>query len=310
MSKLRFGPGGIPLTTKKSEIIEGIKRVYELGLDAMELGFVHNVFVKDDEAPEVKKVSRQYNVKLTIHGSYYINLASKEKSKYYASINRIISSAKIGHLCGAESVTFHPAFIQGRKKQDIYKQVKEGLTKVFDQINIKKYKIKISPELTGKPSQFGEIKDLVKLVKGFKKQKCDMGFCLDFAHNYARSNGKNNTKKEIVSNLNFIESELGRAFLEDMHIHISGMIYSKKGERYHVTLLGSQQEYEQVGIEINGFKEFNKEIKKNGRLGGSRLDWRMILEVLKEKKVGGIVICETPSLEQDALLMKSYYNSL
>jgi deoxyribonuclease-4 len=102
--------------------------------------------------------------------------------------------------------------------------------------------------------------------------------CVDFSHLYARTNGKNNTKQEFSQILEDIEKGLGKVALNNMHIHISGIEYGEKGEKHHLIL-----------------KE-------------SKFNYRDLLKTLKEFKVKGVVICESPNIEKDALLMKKIYN--
>jgi deoxyribonuclease-4 len=48
VNKLKFGTGGVPLTTKSRKTIEGVRRIKELGLDNMEVEFVYGVKMKND----------------------------------------------------------------------------------------------------------------------------------------------------------------------------------------------------------------------------------------------------------------------
>ena len=43
---------------------------------------------------------------------------------------------------------------------------------------------------------------------------------------------------------------------------------------------------------------------------GNSLNYKWLLEALHEKKVSGCIICESPDLEGDALLMKKYWERL
>lgn len=305
---LKFGTGGVPLTAKSRDTVDGVNRIKELGLDAMELEFVYQVFLSEVDAARLKEKAKELKVDLSVHGSYYINLASKEVQKWHASITRIVQAAVIGDKAGARFITFHPAFRQGRTGGAVYKLVKDGIKKVLAEFEKKKLKIRLTPELTGKKSQWGDLKELIALAKDFEKE--NVGFCLDFAHNHARSDGAYNSKKEFDEVFTLIRKELGVDFLENMHIHISGINYSEKGERNHLTLLDSLTEYEEQGIKIQGIEKFYKELEEKNRLDPSDLKWKELMESLKENKVEGIVVCESPNLEQDALLMKRYYESL
>ena len=42
----------------------------------------------------------------------------------------------------------------------------------------------------------------------------------------------------------------------------------------------------------------------------SDLNYTELLQALKEQDVKGVVICESPNLEEDAMLLRDTYNSL
>jgi len=71
---------------------------------------------------------------------------------------------------------------------------------------------------------------------------------------------------------------LGRRVLDNMHIHVSGI------------------KLDRAGTHIN--------------LKESDMKWMELLEVLKEFNVKGVLISESPNLEEDALMMKRYWYQL
>ena len=303
--KLRFGTAGVPQSAKKRDSIEGIKRVKELGLDHMELEFVHGVRMGEESAEEVRKTAEKEGITLTVHGSYYINLASKDKKIWHASMGRVGKAAKIGDIAGAKSVTFHPAAFQGREHDPVYDLVKQAIVKVYKELD--KLEIRIAPELTGKGAQFGDLEDLVSLANEFKKN--NLRFCIDFSHKFARSNGKFNTYEEFDQILKYIAKKAGKKHLEELHIHISGIEYSEKGERNHLLFLNSVKEYEKYDIKIPGLEKVYKGLSDKKKQPNT-FNWQDCLKALKDNNVGGYVVCESPIQELDALLMKKYYESL
>ena len=64
-----------------------------------------------------------------------------------------------------------------------------------------------------------------------------------------------------------------------MHMHIAGIKYSNKGEIKHLNLRESDLQYSEL------------------------------LKALKDFDVRGLLICESPSLEEDALLLQESYNA-
>lgn len=317
---LKFGIGGTPITAKKSDSESGIIRVDQLGLDHMELEFVQGVRMKEEKALAVRKLKDEINGKrklagtpeldLTIHGPYFVNMASVDERIIANTENHILSSLRIGNIMGAKSVTFHAGSFMKFTKEEVYERIENMTKKIVDIMHDEKLNIIMSPELTGKEAQFGSLKDLVKLCKNVKGVK----ICYDFAHNYARSVGKNNTKAEIQDSLKYIQDELGGDFLKNIQIHMSNIIYSDKGERWHLPFLEKVEDYEKTlanGFEFEKLKSEMDEFYENGKkVYENKFDWRMILETLKEFEVGGWVVCESPILEWDGKLMQEYYRSL
>ncbi|MEK6904582.1 MAG: TIM barrel protein [Nanoarchaeota archaeon] len=276
MDRLRFGTAGIPHSTKKSNTINGILRVRELELDAFELEFVHSVNIKKDMAPEVKKIAKENDVRLSSHSPYYLNLNAKEKRKMDMSVHLLANSAIITALCGGENTAFHPAFYMKDPKEKAYKTVKENLKRVVDKVKDAGLKIWVRPELTGKRTQFGDLKELIKL-----SQELDLVLpCIDYAHYHAREGGGNNDYEAFRKLLEELEKGLGREILNNMHIQIAGVNYTEKGERNHMNLKDSD------------------------------LNWKDILRTWKEFKIKGVVIAETPNIEGDALLLKREFSRI
>jgi deoxyribonuclease-4 len=100
--------------------------------------------------------------------------------------------------------------------------------------------------------------------------------CIDFAHMHAIE-GKNNSYEEFSGILQEVEKSLGKEGLENMHIHMSGINYTEKGERNHLTLDDSDMKYGEL---MDAFRDF---------------------------KVKGVVINESPNIEEDALLLQKVY---
>jgi deoxyribonuclease-4 len=275
MAGLLFGTAGIPHSARSKTTIDGIERIAELGLGCMEIEFVQGVKMGEAGARLVADTATKEGVKLSAHAPYFINFNAHEPEKIRASQDRVLQTARIAALCGAESVTFHAAFYLGDPPEKAYSTVKKYLAEMLNQLKRENNRVWIRPEVAGKLSQFGSLEEILNLSTEIE----GLAPCIDFAHWHAR-NGRFNSYPEFTSILLQVKERMGGAALDDMHIHISGIAYSKKGEIKHLNLKESDFQYTEL------------------------------LKALNDYDASGIVICESPNLEEDALLLQATYKEI
>ncbi len=154
---------------------------------------------------------------LSVHAPYYINLASDEKEKFVASKKRILDACERAQAMGAQNVTFHAGFYQKRTHEETYQLIKTALLDLKKAVAHKRWQVRLCPEVTGKPSQFGSLEELLRLG-----QDTGCGLTVDFSHLYARQQGEIDYGR--------ILDKLPKKF----HAHFSGIEYGDKGERKHI----------------------------------------------------------------------------
>ncbi len=278
MDKLYFLTAGIPHSAKPKKTIEnGLQRIKELDLDGMEIEYVQRIIVDYPKMREIGKKARDYGLILTAHAPYYINLYAREKSKVDRSYDYILDTARILDSAGGYSIVFHAAYYMGTKPQDVYPVLKEHLQHISSIAEKEALKLWIRPELMGKTSQFGTLEEIIKLSQEVGGRILP---CIDFAHLHARTNGRYNTYDEFAEVFETIEDKLGEIGLKNMHIHYSGIEYSSKGEQRHVILRESDMHF------------------------------RQFLKALKDYDVCGVLVCESPNIEGDCLMLKKIYQSM
>lgn len=276
MDRLRIGTAGIPVSTQPRSTSNGIKRLAELGLRHMEIEFVRGVKMGQATAESLRKLAEEYDVSLTVHAPYYVNLNSAEPEKITASKERIIQAAQAGAWAGAKSVTFHAAYYHNDHPEEVYGRVKHHMREMLERLNKEGIVIRLSPETTGGPSQFGTLEELVRLgvdLPGVQP-------CIDFAHLFARSLGEFNSYQHFAGALQLIKDKLGEQALKEQHIHLSGIEYGPKGEKRHLPLTETELNYQEV------------------------------LKALVDFRVAGWLTCESPILEEDALILQGLHEEL
>jgi deoxyribonuclease IV len=277
MPGLLFGTGGTPLSSSKPRNpLNALKRLSELGLGCTELEFTYGVRMNEPEAEQVANLARKLKIKLSSHAPYYINLNAHEHDVLISSQDRILQTAHISYLCGAQNIAFHAAFYMKDNPSEVYERVKKLLSGLTAEIKRQNKTVWLRPELMGKVSQFGGLEEILTLCSEVE----GLAPCIDFAHLHART-GKYNSYYEFKGVLNLVEKKLGRLALDNLHIHLSGINYnSRSGEIMHLNLRDSDLKYEEL------------------------------LQALKEQDVKGVVICESPNLEEDALHLQETYHKV
>lgn len=264
----------MPLRTGKGSYPQAFNVLKEMNLDGMELEFVHGVRMSDTNRDFVKKMSKDFII--TAHGPFYINLNSQEEEKIDASLQRIIDTASVASEAGAFSITYHAAFYMGKDKETVYNQVKTQTRRIIEILENENINVWIRPETTGKATQWGDIDEIINLSKEFEQVLP----CVDFSHLHARTAGEYNTYDEFSKVLEKMGNEIGQYALENFHGHLAGIEYTAKGEKQHLNLENSDMNYKDL------------------------------LKAMKEFGVKGALVCESPNIEDDCKLIKTYYEGL
>ena len=123
----------------------------------------------------------------------------------------------------------------------------------------------------GKSAMLGSLEDTLQMSKAIK----GVLPCLDFAHLHARpGDGTVNSVKEWSRILEAYQASLGKEALKSLHIHLSGIEYGPKGEKNHLAI------------------------------DESDLHLGHLFTVLRGFGCQGRILCESPIMEEDALIMK------
>jgi deoxyribonuclease-4 len=275
---LYFGTAGIPISTEGNDTLSGLKRIKELGLNALELEFVRNVYIKKEEqGAEIKEMAKKLSIRLTVHAPYFINLNAKEKVKVEQSKNRIIDSAKAASYAGANDIAIHSGYYLDMDKKTVYEKIKNEYKDIRKGMkNLGLDDIRLRPEMMGKQTQFADIETIINLCNDVE----GLYPCIDYAHYQALYGEKVNNYKGFCDLLDKIKDGLGKEALRNMHIQFSAVAYSEKGEKNHLT--------------------FDK----------GTLKWKEMVKTWKDYNIEGVVISESPNIETDALKALEYYKSL
>lgn len=240
---LRFGTVGSPQTTPDSGTPAAIAHIRQLGLDHLEIAWVQSVRVSDETCAQIKAAAEKHKVTLSIHAPYYINLNSQTSELMAKSDERLLTAARKGYLAGAKDIIFHPGSYHEQPPEQVYERAKEKLLELTGILRREKVKVNLRPETMGKSAMFGTLDEVVQLSKDVP----GVLPCIDWAHLHARTgDGTFNTYEEFSDGLRRVKETLGSKGLKQLHFHISGIAYTKKGEKEHLPLNEADIRYREL----------------------------------------------------------------
>lgn len=272
MDKLNFLTAGVPISAKN--YLNTPSTLRALNLDGIEFEFVHGVSMASENIKFMKE--NKGDLIYTAHSPYYINLNAQESEKVESSIERILQTARMANELGCYSIVYHAGFYMGNDKKEVQKKILACHKRLSKALKDENLNVWIRPETTGKPTQWGDLYEIVDISSYFD----NILPCVDFSHLHARSNGKFNTYEEFCKVFEYIGEKLGQVALDNFHAHIAGIEYSIKGERHHLNLEDSDMNYKDL---LRAFKKYD---------------------------IKGAITCESPNIEEDCKLLKDYFLTL
>jgi len=231
LKDILFGPAGYPDAARGN-----LKRVFEIladaGVNALEYAAVHGLRTTEEKAKQIGDFAQQNGIGMSMHAAYYINLASKDHEIRERSRQRLIKALKFAPLMGVKRVVFHPGTLGGMTPEQAHIVVRDSLRSIWEEIGFQGGGVFLAPEIAGKIVMYGSIDQIIGLCQ--EVESCIP--TIDWAHLYARSQGKVNDRESYLKVLTKFECELGNLFIDNMHFHISGITFTERGEASHQPL--------------------------------------------------------------------------
>ena len=279
MSKVSFlfGTVGTPHSKPKSPggTVGGVMHIRKLDLDAMEIGWVRSVRVSDSTCAKIKETAQEHEVDLSVHAPYYINLNADDE-EWPNSRERLMDAAIAGYKSGATDIIFHPGSYFERPPEEVLKVVMPRLEGCVEELQDGGFEVTLRPETMGKGAMLGSLQDTLEMSRIPSVEPC-----LDFAHLHARpGDGSMNSYDEWMEVFDRYADALGPESLQRIHCHVSGIAYTEKGEQEHLT-------FEEADFDLDG-----------------------LLRALDAADARGRLLCESPILEEDAVVMRDRWFAL
>lgn len=277
-AQFRFGTVGSPKSTPKKPggSVGAVMQIAALDLGALELGWVQSVRVTETTCNDIHEKAAAEMVLISVHAPYFINLNADDE-EWPKSRKRLMDAAYFGHLAGATDIIFHPGSYFNRPAEEVLPIAIERLKGCVAELRAANNPVTLRPETMGKPAMLGSLEDTLAMSQAVPGVEP----CLDFAHLHARQgDGSLNSYAEWKDVISHYESTLGKDALSRLHIHLSGISYTARGEREHLPLADSD------------------------------LDLKGLFEALRDAGCQGRILCESPVLEEDTAKMKALWKDL
>ena len=276
-ASFRFGTVGSPISSPKKPggSVGAILRLRELGLGALELGWVRAVRVTEETCAAIQAAAGEQDVAISIHAPYFINL-NASADEWVNSRKRLMDSAKFGRLAGATDIIFHPGSYFGKPPSEVLPIAIQRLEECMHELRSRGNPVTLRPETMGKSAMLGSLQDTIAMAKSVPGVEP----CIDFAHLHARpGDGSINSHAEFSHILELYGESLGEKALSRLHIHLSGIEYGDKGEKKHLQL-------KEADLNLKG-----------------------LFRALADFHCRGRILCESPIMEDDALYLKELWGN-
>lgn len=232
---VRFGPSGnedIFYLEKHKHSVEAPKWLAEKGLSAYEVSFGRGFTMGSETAKKIGEEGKKYNILISAHAPYYINLANPSEEMIQKSFGYITKGLELLDDLGGTDYVVHIGSCGKLQRQEAINLVKTNLKRVLEIVkekNLLKGGKRICPETMGKPQQIGTYEEIIDI--------CTMDECLvptfDFGHINALTGGTLKTYEDYKKVFDLAIEKLGdRA--KTCHIHFSKIEYGNKGEIRHL----------------------------------------------------------------------------
>lgn len=239
--KIRFGPAGNP----DSFYAAGHKASVEMpaylagqGLNAYEYQCSRGVRISQKLAEQLGDEAAKFDIALSIHAPYYINLASLDPKIQDSSKGHLLKSIQAAIWMGARTVVFHAGGVAKVDRELAMVQAKAILLEVLEVSYAKfgPHRVRLAPETMGKQNQLGHLDEVLELCS----LSSQLLPAIDFGHLNALHQGQIDNREAVGKILETIDRKLGREIADNIHVHFSPVEFTASGEKKHWTLLNPE----------------------------------------------------------------------
>ena len=229
-----------------------------------------------ETARKIGAEAAKYNIQLSVHAPYWINLANDENLD--KNFNWIRQSLTLLKEMGGTRLVVHVASQGTLTREAALSNTKRNLSTVIkrlDEAGLNDWLMCL--EVMGKYSEIGNVEEICALCKLDER----LIPCLDFGHINCLTQGQLATDPTAIPEImEYVGQELGQEKLSKIHVHWSAIEFGPKGERKH-NILESEWAF----------------------------PFQPLAQVIREKNLSPTIICESAEImAQDALKLMQMFN--
>ena len=280
---IRFGPSGNCTRFYEeghTASTDAPKWLADQGLNAYEYSFGRGVNISREKAAAIGELGRAFDVEISVHAPYYVNLANPSDDMAAKSYGYIIKSCERVRDFGGKRVIFHPSTVGKMTRKEAVELTQRRMEILASIIKENGMDDCIfCPETMGKINQIGDAEEVAEFCK-----VADFFIpTIDFGHINARTYGSLKTEEDYEHIIKHLIDKLGFERASKMHVHFSKIEYGNGGEVRHLTFADTQ-----YGPEF-----------------------APLARVIKKYNLSPVIICESSGTQaDDALEMKRLYDSV
>jgi len=249
------------------------------GLDAYEYQCGRGVRISQKLAEEIGAKAKEFDIAISIHAPYYINLSSEDPKIQASSKVHLSKSLEAARWMGATRIAFHAGGGAKGERGAALSRAKQLLTEILEEKEARGFgDIFLCPETMGKLNQLGNLEEVLELCRLHPT----VIPTIDFGHLHAASQGSLTNKEAFARILDLVGEVLGEEVLKNLHVHFSPIEFTGAGEKKHWTLLDTQ---------------FGP-------------DFIHLAELMVERHMTPVIICESAGRQsEDAKVFKEMYEA-
>jgi deoxyribonuclease-4 len=293
----RFGVAGFPPNFFVSEIKKKRENIFqwldELDLDWIELQCTRGVKMKAEQAHLYRELADQHGIGISIHGPYFISLASGNSDVVARSRDRILQCFDLATQLQTDRIIFHPGYFPGKTADDR----RLAVNRIVHELNSLRHDVPngvcVYPETAGKNSQIGSLDEIIKICERVDYAKP----CIDLAHIHAFEHGSLWNVSDITNVFLQIKSRLGDSYLDSIHVHMYPVDYDSHGEKKHKAFSDSFDSFEQLSV-FDDARTVNQYYPRA----------ESFIEAIAQLRLYPVVVCEAYNTQDvGAQLMKKLF---